>query len=447
MLSTSLSHTHGLLALRRTGWSLVCVLLPVGVVAGPDRLDAADAPATLVVPANGLTLHVAVPLPDGVDARGSAALELVEVGSPDVRIPVQLVPAIGPDGTAMAKGKHLLAAIAPRKGAKGLRRFRIEPGKAAAGDFQGGFQFDDIDDKSLKLTDKSLNLTGGGSPVLVYNHGVITKEELPETEHRRSRGCYVHPVWGLNGEVLTDDFPEDHYHHHGIFWTWPHVGYDGKQYDLWAGNDISDRFVRWICRETGSQAAVMAVENGWFIGEKKVMIERVWLRVHQVSDDTRALDFQFTWIPVDKPISLQGAGGKSYGGLTMRLNVHPRRDGIVTVEDGVRPHEGDSLASKSDLANVRLAWADLTTEIPDAPNRSGAAILVPADHPDYPPTWLTRCYGCLCVGFPGVEAMTFEPGEPIRLSYRVLIHKGVLDVEQLKQVYQSYLDASKVRWE
>ena len=35
----------------------------------------------------------------------------------------------------------------------------------------------------------------------------------------------------------------------------------------------------------------------------------------------RALDLDFTWIPVDRPITLRGAEGKSYGGLTVRFAV------------------------------------------------------------------------------------------------------------------------------
>jgi hypothetical protein len=31
------------------------------------------------------------------------------------------------------------------------------------------------------------------------------------------RANYVHPLYGLKGEILTEDFPEDHLQHHGIF--------------------------------------------------------------------------------------------------------------------------------------------------------------------------------------------------------------------------------------
>lgn len=324
--------------------------------------------------------------------------------------------------------KLSLAAAAAPLGVETLAAEQRPAMKPTAGK---GFQFTAVDDKSLKLTD-------GDQSVLVYNHGTITNEKVPEKDHRRSRACYVHPLWGLNGEVLTDDFPKDHYHHHGVFWTWPHVAIDGKEHSLWDGNTIHDRFVRWIAREAGPAAAVLAVENGWFVGEKKVMIERVWMRVYKAVGDGRAIDLDFTWIPVDKPITLRGAEGKSYGGLTVRFAPGPRGDTLITVPSG---------PTKEDLPDTKLEWADFTSKFAGASGRSGAAIFVPNSHPDFPPSWLTRYYGAMCVGWPGVKDKTFEPGKPIRLSYRLWIHKGPADVDQLKRAYREYGEKPKVEWE
>lgn len=286
-----------------------------------------------------------------------------------------------------------------------------------------GFRFQELDDKSLKLSD-------GRTPVLVYNHGLITNEAVPQNDRRRSRACYVHPLWGLNGEVLTDDFPRDHYHHHGVFWTWPHIRIEGKEYNLWDGAVIKDKFVGWICREAGPETAVLAVENGWFVGDKKVMIERVRMQVHKASGDSRSLDFDFTWIPTDKPVTLWGAGGKSYGGLTVRFAPRTRPDTVITVPSG---------RTTGDLPDTPLKWADFTSKFGDAASQSGAAVFVHPDHPDYPPTWLTRHYGPLCVGWPGVKPKTFPPGKSIRLNYRIWIHKTAVELEALKRAYQSYI--------
>ena len=188
------------------------------------------------------------------------------------------------------------------------------------------------------------------------------------------------------------------------------------------------------CRKTCPKAAVLTVENGWFVDGKKVMAEVVRVRVHRATEDSRSIDFDFTWTPTDKPVTLQGAGGKSYGGLTMRFAPRSRQDTVITVPSG---------RTQADLPETRLKWADFTSKFGDATAPSGAAVFVPADHPDYPPTWLTRHYGPLCVGWPGVSAKTFQPGEPIQLTYRIWIHKTAVDVKTLKRAYEAYVAEAK----
>lgn len=379
----------------------------------------------LVVPACKAASHVDIDLPKGADRDWSGSWFLVEFGRKDSVHVAQLVQSIAADGTPAAGRHRVVADIPPGKDATSSRRFRLEAVKPHG----VKFRFDDASDKSLRLSD-------GPKPVLVYNHGTITNERVPVKDGRRSRACYVHPLYGLDGEVLTDDFPKDHYHHHGIFWTWPHVEIEGKQYDLWMNKGIRPEFVRWLGRETGPVAAVLGVENGWFVGEKKVMIERVWLRVGKAVGVERPLDLDFTWIPVDRPITLRGAEGKSYGGLTVRFAVRDEKSATITVPNGI--------ASK-DLPETPLPWCDLTAKFAGAAAPSGAAIFIPLNHPDYPPTWLTRHYGPLCVGWPGVHGKKFEPGKPIRLSYRIWIHRGTANLQQLKEAYQAY--TARVAWE
>ena len=208
-------------------------------------LNAAETPALLNVPATKATLHIAVPLPAGSPGGPSVAFRLVDVDQPGVAVPAQRIPAMAADGTAAAGSGRLAASIPPRKGAAGERRFRVE--SLPALEKSVGFRFRELGDKSLVLEDDD-------KPALVYNFGVITDPKVPKDDPRGSRACFVHPVYGLNGEVLTESSPKDHYHHHGLFWAWPHIGIEGKEYDLWVDKDIRQRFVRWICRETGPVA-------------------------------------------------------------------------------------------------------------------------------------------------------------------------------------------------
>lgn len=402
----------------------LALLLATGILlVGIGLSQAGENAATLEVPAAYAPLHVAAPLPKGTPAQPGSLWKLVEVGQPDSSIDAQVVSAIAADGTKVEGPGKLCANIPPRSGASGTRRFLIQPAKAAAGKITGAlFEFRDLSDKSIELRD-------GDRPVFVYNHGVIVDPKVPEADGRGSRAGYMHPVYGLSGEVLTDDFPKDHYHHHGIFWTWPHIQIDGKQYDLWMGKDIKSRFVRWIAKEAGPVTAVLAVENGWFVGDKQVMVERVWMQAWRAADGTRSIDLQLALVPTDQPVTLWGAEGKSYGGLTIRFAVKDEKKTRITVPSGL---------TKQDLPETRLPWADLTYTFANMTNPSGAALMVAPDHPDFPPTWLTRHYGPLCIGWPGVKPQTLQPGKPVRLDYRTWIHKGEVDSAKVGQAFDAY---------
>ncbi|MDP6556199.1 MAG: PmoA family protein [Pirellulaceae bacterium] len=384
---------------------------------------------TLVAPTSNRVLHVAIPLPQDAKVARNKIWQLAEVDHPQATVPVQFVALAADDGSAKLEGGELLAVIPPRDGARDQRRFRLEA-VVSAKRVGGPFEY-------RETSETSLGLWEGERPVLVYNHGEVVNKDVPENDHRRKRACYIHPVWGLNGEVLTADFPKDHYHHHGIFWTWPHVGVGGQEYDLWMSRKIHQKFVRWIHRESGPLASVMAVENGWFVGDKQVMIERVWLRVFKASDDARAIDISLTWIPTDQPVTLRGAEGKSYGGLTIRFAPRSRQSTMITVPNG---------RTDRDLPDTPLAWADLTAEFGSAEAASGAALLVHPKHPDFPPTWLTRHYGPLCVGWPGIEPQTFLPGKPLRLDYRVWIHKTQVTSARLHEAYGDYSASTEAVW-
>lgn len=411
--------------------------LALSLIATPSP----GAAPVLTVPASEASQQVTAPWPKEAQGEPADDWELVaNGGSPQAPIAAQRTAQVAADGTVADAHGALLASLPPQPGVQASRSLTLQPPAAQQAAATSPFRFEDLGATSVKLLE-------GDRPVFVYNHGVITNAKVAEQDKRGARACYLHPVWGLNGEVLTDDFPADHYHHHGIFWAWPHVLIEGREYDLWTYSNIQPRFVRWLYRQTGPAAAVLAVENGWFVGDRQVMTERVWLRAFRSGADERSLDIALVLIPGDRPVALRGAEGKSYGGLTMRYDVWPRRDSIVRAPGHTVSLSGDSLASPEDLSNTRLPWADLSAQFPGSPQRSGAAVFVHPSHPDYPPSWLTRCYGCLCVGYPGVEARTFEAGVPFRLDYRVWIHKSEVDQERLGRQYGAYGAGANVSWE
>ncbi len=311
-----------------------------------------------------------------------------------------------------------------------------------------------------------LEICEQGVPVLVYNASEQIRENISDSRNRRA--CYVHPLYGLEGETLTDDFPKDHYHHHGLFWGWMHVAFDGidSEFDNWTHPEKL-RFVhqRWLRRETTADRAIIAVENGWYLNDLKssdpnkhdpsdpfpsesLMRERITLTVYPEENGVRLIDFSGEWTPTTRAVTLRGAEGKSYGGVNVRFASH--QNPVITIADGV---------TSEDLPIARLTWADFSakfaappqessTETKSVPSQeksndftleSGVVLMISPTHPGYPPTWLTRHYGVLCVGWPGVDGQTFQPGETFKLDYSILIHRGTLSVETLRKIYADYV--------
>jgi hypothetical protein len=65
---------------------------------------------------------------------------------------------------------------------------------------------------------------------------------LPEgVDERHRRGGYIHPVLTPSGVQVTEDFPPNHLHHHGIWTAWTSTRYDGRAPDFWNMGDGKGR--------------------------------------------------------------------------------------------------------------------------------------------------------------------------------------------------------------
>jgi hypothetical protein len=255
------------------------------------------------------------------------------------------------------------------------------------------------------ITPESLELRENGKPVFVYNHGMMLKEGVKE-QYRRS--TYLHPVYAPDGTVLTDDFPKDHPHHRGICWSWPIVKFEGQTYDVWAVQGMHQRFVRWIARRVTAEGALLAVENGWFVGDKKAVKEIVEISVQRAAGGRRSFDIRLTFEAVDSPVEISGREVKGYGGFGMRFA--PREGTILRTEAGVEPKDSDM---------VKHPWAEL--EAVFGGRRAGARIEDGKENPGWPVGWCLRHYGYVAANYPGLEKRMLEKGKPLVLTYRVTV--------------------------
>ncbi len=271
------------------------------------------------------------------------------------------------------------------------------------------FQFKEISPTALELSES-------GEPVIVYNFGMVLAPGFPESMRRSS---YLHPVYAPGGTLLTDDFNPDHPHHRGISWMWPRVIVDGKEGDVWMVKDFRQQFVGWKARETDGQQARLAVENGWFDGERKFVKEDVEIVAHAAANHERVLDFTLRFEAIDRPVEVIGTseGKKGFGGFCFRFA--PRDGGaektLIRTDKGI---------AKKDEVLGRHPWAEISGTFKGQP--AGARIDDLPGNPGAPNNgWLLRHgFGFMNVSYPGLEPITLEPGKPLVLKYRVTLFAG-----------------------
>ena len=295
----------------------------------------------------------------------------------------------------------------------------------------GGFTMDD--------DGKSLTLIENGTPVLVYHYGMVDPpKKVPE---RYRRACYIHPLYGLDGEVLTQDFPLDHRHHRGVFWAWPNSTLGDKPMDVWALDGIRQVHQRWLAKEVKDGKAEIAAENHWLYDDapdSPKVRESVRIVVHPADDTARALDVYLKLENIsDEAVTIRGAttDNKGYGGFCIRPDA-TRKPFTFTAAPGDLPE---------DMLRLESPWADVSYATKkDGTKQSGVAVFQHPGNPGYPhPGWITRGYGFLGVSWPHTEPHEMKPGDAFELRYRLYIHRGNAGEGKVKEAFDVYTAASE----
>jgi hypothetical protein len=318
-------------------------------------------------------------------------------------VPVQI---LGPEAD---KATARLCWLMP-PGTKASRRFELQTVRRSPGAQVVAKQ---------DVASGQFDISEGGKPVLRYNYATIEPGELLDKVapgnriYTRARSDYIHPLFGLDGEQLTYDWPIDHPHHRGIYWAWPEVDWRGQRGDLHALQFVFARPTGKCSAASGPVFAQIEAENIWKWEDKESLVhERAIIRAYRTTGDQRLIDLQFQFTALSEPVLLARRGTDKYGGLNLRL--------AKVIEQEIAFHTDASNASP------RMAWAELNGRFGEAGRTTGLVVFQHNANSDYPGDW---------VKFP--EINWFQPtfpasgtryelkkGEPLVLRFRLWLHRG-----------------------
>jgi hypothetical protein len=262
--------------------------------------------------------------------------------------------------------------------------------------------------------------TENGRQVMYYQ---ITPKSLNGTY---ARSNYFHPVWGPGGQVITEDFPEDHLHHRGIFWAWHQVVVDGQNAgDLWELKGISQEVseVEFIALPGGSglfkSEIFWSSESGVSLGIPGAFLkENIAVTIHPRKRDFRRIDFEISLTALRYAVRLGGSEDeKGYSGFSVRLKLADEVEFSGpggTVEPRVTQVESPG-------------WVNINC-MPGSGNQPyGLVILDHRSNPGYPQPWILRRQKSMQnAAFPGRELTEIPQDKPLVLKYSLLVHDGKL---------------------
>jgi hypothetical protein len=275
--------------------------------------------------------------------------------------------------------------------------------------------------------------TEGDKKVLFYQ---AERKSLPDGQAARSN--YFHPLYDLDGTVLTEDFPKDHIHHRGIFWAWHQVRINGKSVqDQWVNRDSFWMLQKAEVVEGEDRSAALALRVVWesplFTDEqgrrRPFVEERSVTRVHPAEGATRRIDFHQQLTALVDGVEIGGSeDAKGYGGFSYRV-VMPPDIRFTGAQGTVTPIENAVDSSP---------WMDVAGAYGKTAN-SGVTVLTHPSTSGFPQRWILRARGSMQNAvYPGRQPAAIPRDRPVILNYRLVLHRGELVPAAIARLQAEY---------
>ncbi|MDC6387101.1 PmoA family protein [Maribacter sp. PR1] len=273
------------------------------------------------------------------------------------------------------------------------------------------------------LDDKALFMEGRDS-VLVFQ----TEPKSLNGSYKRAN--YIHPLYSLDGFPITEDFPDDHLHHRGVFWAWHQLYIEDKRIgDGWEIRDFEWEVVN-IAKEVGKNdlpklKSIVYWKSPLVLDKNSKMMPLVketnWITVYPKIDNYRIIDIKIKLLGLFEDMRIGGSEDeKGYGGFSSRIRLSED----IKFEDskGIVIPENTPVQGKD--------WINILSRTKESNSRYGLVIIQSEKNPYFPNPWILREKNSMqnaIYPHPGARPVSLSNTEPTILQYRLVIHNGDLE--------------------
>lgn len=269
-----------------------------------------------------------------------------------------------------------------------------------------------------------------GYDIYEGNMPVLTYRVVSDSSHvPYDRPHYIHPLYSMEGEVITEDVPEDHPHHHGLFTAWHQVIVGEKQIgDSWVCDNVNWEVVETNIEELDDRVVLSSVVQ-WSSrldhSEVSVVSEEMDLTIWKSTDHYRIIDADFTLQALVDQLKLGGSDDeKGYGGFNLRLK---------------KPEELEFFSGKKimpeNTAVRALPWMDMRMN----DGESGVLVMVHPSNPGPTDQWILRNSKSMQNPvFPGRDPVDIDE-EGVKLKYRIIVYSNSMEEDVIDELYEAYV--------
>lgn len=296
---------------------------------------------------------------------------------------------------------------------------------------------------TVEQTASDLIVRDGSRTVLGYKVAAPPAPEGVDPVYERS-GC-LHPVNTPSGRTVTQLYPPDHPHQHGIFSAWVNTTYQGKPIDFWnlAGGTGRVRHQQIVSTFQDAEVAGFEVDLLHTATQAKVDVlrERWSISVRRLTDKAYSIDLESTQAALtEEPLTVNEY---HYGGFAVRGPTS-----WLTAQDGWarqhprEPHHGsrmlNDLGSGREQGNHEHAkWVAMTGQIDGAPVT--IAVLSHVSNfraPQAARLHPTKPYFCFAPCVDG--SFIIDREHPYQAHYRYLVMDATPDPKWLDQQWANW---------
>jgi hypothetical protein len=259
---------------------------------------------------------------------------------------------------------------------------------------------------------------------------------------------YYYPLIGPHGKTLIQDAPDDHLHHHGLWWG--HDDVNGhKLYHEFRGEG------RQIHRE------FMVMTGGPIFGQITTLID--WLdengnlllqenrsvRIYNLPPESRYLDLTTELYAVNGDVKFGDTKEGGFPFIRVNEQINGHHTGVITAANG-KIGESEIFGSVTD-------WVDYSGKLFRGMNREGGtptkefvemgiAVFSHPDNETYASQWFVRDYGPFTpANFHFCGGKVLNKGDSIAMKHRLFIHQSDVIGGRVAERYQEYVEPLHVK--